>query len=156
MALISGAQPVGPRMIISAQHNAPTPRIVQANTVQPVPPVPATASLPHLGARQFPSLPYPVSPSKPTIEVDGIPSINDEAILSDDIVRPDPKAHTPDPDSDDEMSGTSPPLPMFASPGPVMILTTIIPDPQHKAQATPWPEALRILRVLPSPQDGAG
>ena len=128
------------------------------NSVQAVPPVTAPTKSRNLSQQLHPPHAPPALQPRAAIEVDGVPYINDEAVLGDDIVRPAPEEQEPDPAARVEE----------AIPGkdqdalPPQLLVTVPasnhanPDPRPAAQATPWPESLRILRSNPLQDDHAG
>ena len=161
MALISGVSLVTSRALRSMDDGLQVACAAPAqgpNSVQAVPPVTEPTKSPNLSQQLHPPHAYPALQSRSVIEVDGVPYINDEAVLGDDIVRPAPEEQEPDPAARVEE----------AIPGkdqdallPQLLVTVPAsnhanPDPRPGAQATPWPESLRILRDLPSQGGRAG
>ena len=129
-----------------------------ANSVQAVVPVTAPTKSPNLSQQLHPPHAYPALQSRTVIEVDGVPYINDEAVLGDDIVRPiqeeqelylAARAEEAIPGKD---QNALPPQ-LYVT---VPVSNQANPDPRPAAQATPWPESLRILRSNPLQDDHAG
>ena len=157
MALISGVLPAPPRARRPLDMGLPAatgagPQI--PNPVQPVQPVPAPTHAQSLTPQLYPPDAYAAARARTVIEVDGVPFINDEAVLGDDIVRP--AGDQPDPGGLAEDTGESRQTAL-----PPQVLIPAAPDDPNpatraEAQATPWPESLRILRSPPSWDDRAG
>jgi hypothetical protein len=116
-------------------------------------PVPAPTNAQSLTSQLYPPHAYAATQARTAIEVDGVPFINDEAVLGDDIVRP-VSDQLPGPPADDAGESRQALLP------PQVLIPAAPDDPnpatRAEAQATPWPESLRILRSPPSWDDSAG
>ena len=103
MALISGVPPapsLARRPLDMGLQIASVAGRQSLNSAQPVQPVPAPSKPQNLTSQLYPL--HSFAPhAKTVIEVDGVPSINDEAVLSDDIVRPPRDAELSDPEVDE-------------------------------------------------------
>ena len=157
MALISGVPPapsLARRPLDIGLQAASVAGPQSLNSAQPVQPVPAPPKPQSLTSQLYPPHSYAATQAKTVIEVDGVPFINDEAVLGDDIVRPPRDAELSDPEVDEAEEPGQQALP------PQTLIPTAPedtkPDPRPGAQATPWPESLRILRSPPSQDDRAG
>lgn len=161
MALISGVSLATSRAWRSLDGGSQVGSAVPAqgpNSVQAVPPVTEPTKSPNLSQQLHPPHAYPALQSRTVIEVDGVPYINDDAVLGDDIVRPAPEEQEPDPAA--RVEEAIPGKDQNALPPQLYVTVPTSdqanPDPRPAVQAAPWPESLRILRSNPSQDDRAG
>ncbi len=157
MALISGVLPTPSRArrplelgMQAAAVAGPQP----PSPVRPVQPVPAPTTAPSLTSQLYPPHDHAATRARTVVELDGVPFINDEAVLGDDIVRASGNPQEPAAAADDAGAPRQAILP------PQVLIPASPDDPspatRAEAQATPWPESLRILRSPPSWDDRAG
>jgi hypothetical protein len=146
MALISGVPSVTQRRVRPIhviEHPNPTARMHSPGPAQAVQPVPAVTKPCPPALKRHPVHFDANVQSKPVIEVDGIPFVHDEAVLGDDIVRPEvePECKVAQ-DTANEPQFALPLRVLVTAPANYASRTDIGPV----AHATPWPESLQILR----------